>query len=284
MAAVVVSENLKQAAAKGAFAVGRKLYDGAAVNGLEPGYGGATAVVAGSSGREFDVWIGVAGGALAAECDCAAARRGAGLCAHAVAVGLAALDRQLPWAPAPLRDADGVDGAATLAALDAAEKADVLDRLLAAHPELRAEAEALAVQELDLPGAARRASGDQGYAELRDRTAQAVEDSLRDLDIGDMRTGRQPGYGYVEPYDAATTMVEDALEPFHRDVKRRLGLGMTGAAQAVGQGVLDGLRACEGEYDGDEVLCYASEDLEDSYGYTVRETLRKAGAALPEED
>jgi hypothetical protein len=88
----------------------------------------------------------------------------------------------------------------------------------------------------------------------------------------------------VEPYDAAATMVEDAVNPFLDDLRRRLTLGMTAAAQAVGQGILDGLRVCEGQYDGDEVLHYVGEELEHDYGHTVRSTLRDAGAGLPEDD
>ncbi|MFT9474490.1 hypothetical protein [Streptomyces sp. 11-1-2] len=38
------------------------------------------------------------------------------------------------------------------------------------------------------------------------------------------------------------------------DVRRRLALGVLDAAEAVALGVLEGLDACEGDYDGDEVL------------------------------
>jgi hypothetical protein len=68
------------------------------------------------------------------------------------------------------------------------------------------------------------------------------------------------------------------------DLTRRLDLGLTGAAQAVACGILDGLGACAGSYEGDEVLCYAGEDLEADYGCSVREALREAGIPLPDED
>lgn len=291
MAAVVNQETIKACASAGAFTSGRKLWTSSSVRGLESGYGGANADVTAGPGKQYQVWVGVVDGTLSGECDCQAARRGAALCAHSVAVALAAVDAGLPWAPAPTRDAERADGKAALAALRAEEKAALLDALLRAHPELVAEARALAVRILDPHVAGHRDHGsDHGsdygsdYDELRDRVAAEVEQSLRDLDIRNMNSGYQPGYGYVSPEDAAGQMVEDAIEPYIQDLRRRLELGLHQAAQAVGAGVVAGLRACEGSYAGDEVLCYAGEYLAENHGWGIREDLRKHGLRLPTPD
>jgi hypothetical protein len=257
-----------------------ELWTSSSVRGLESGYGGANADVTAGPRQQHPVWVGVVDGTLTGECDCQAARRGAALCAHAVAVALAAVDAGLPWAPAPSLDAWRIDGKAALAALGAEEKAALLDALLRAHPELVADARALALRSLDPQTAGHRDPG-SGYGELRDEVAVEVEQALRDLDIHNMHSGHQPGYGYVSPEDAAGQMVEDAIEPYVQDLRRRLKLGLHQAAQAVGAGIIAGLRACEGTYDGDEVLCYAGEDLAENYGWNIREELRKHGLLLP---
>jgi hypothetical protein len=104
---------------------------------------------------------------------------------------------------------------------------------------------------------ARRSAGSEGVQALRESTGAAVKRSLLALDIADLDAGYQPGRGYVHECDAAAELVEQAIEPFEEDARRRLRLGLTEAAQALALGVLDGLEACEGSYDGDEVLCYA---------------------------
>jgi uncharacterized Zn finger protein len=91
------------------------------------------------------VWVGVAGRRLTAECDCAdAARESAALCVHAVALALEGIACGMPWAPAPPQDAEGVDPAAALAALDPAEKGRLLDALLEERPALLPDARRLA--------------------------------------------------------------------------------------------------------------------------------------------
>ncbi|MFI2260651.1 hypothetical protein [Streptomyces tubercidicus] len=81
-------------------------------------------------------------------------------------------------------------------------------------------------------------------------------------------------------YEAASRLIEPVIEPYETDVRRRLTLDMPEAAEAVALGVLDGLNGCEGDYDGDEVLCYAGEGLAATYGYTIRELLRSAGRGM----
>ena len=83
------------------------------------------------------------------------------------------------------------DKRSALDTLSAAEKATVLDELLAARPDLRDLAEACAAQVMtDADRAA---------------VADDVEDALQGLDIEELNTraGYRPGRGYVHPAEAA---------------------------------------------------------------------------------
>lgn len=279
MAAKVTEQVVESATTSAALAEGRRWQEAGAVREAAPAYGGCGAFVTDHSGVEHDVWVGVVDRRLTGECDCPDAD-GSVLCAHAAAVALEAVARGMPWAPAPCRDTDGADPAAALAALDAAEKGSVLDVLLAERPDLLPDARALAVSLLAGGEPSRRRAGGDGLRELRAGTAAEVKAALLDLDIADLHAGYQPGRGYVDEYSAAAELVEQAVAPFEEDVRRRLGLGLTGAAQAVALGVLDGLESCEGSYDGDQVLCHAGEDLADAYGHRVRKLSREAGIPL----
>jgi hypothetical protein len=286
MAAVVTEKSIERAAFPEALLAGRRLHASGAVSETAGAYAGAGGFVVDDTGTEFDVWVGVQNLRLVGECDCldgSAPSGSAQLCAHAVALALAAIDAGISWAPAPSSQAAPADPAAALAALTAAEKGRLLDTLLRQRPELRPAAEELAMTLLDASGTGHRAAADAAAAQLRDETAATVRSTLQTLDINTLQAGYTPGRGYVDEYSAAAELVEQALEPYERDVARRLSLGLTDAAQAVALGVLDGLRACEGSYDGDQVLCYAGEDLQD-HAHGVLSLLRKAGAPLPEDD
>jgi hypothetical protein len=117
MAAVMNAEIVESAARAGAFPAGRVLLDAGAVTELESFDGGAGALVADDDGTH-DVWAGIRYQFLVGECDCASAEPVATsdeylqaaaddevdppeLCAHAVAVALAATEDGLPWASAP---------------------------------------------------------------------------------------------------------------------------------------------------------------------------------------
>lgn len=279
MAAKVTVQVVESASPPAALAVGRRWQEGGAVRDAAPAYGGCGGFVIDDSGVEHDVWVGVVDRRLTGECDCADAD-GDALCAHAAAVALEAVAEGMDWAPAPRRDTDGADPAAALVALSAAEKGSVLDALLAERPDLLAEARALAVSLLAGRAPSRRPTGGDARQELRAGTAAEVKAALLALDIADLHAGYRPGHGYVDEYSAAAELVEQAIAPFEEDVRRRLRLGLTEAAEAVALGVLDGLEACEGAYDGDEVLCYAGDDLAEDYGYEVRKILREAGTPI----
>ncbi|HEY6797126.1 MAG TPA: hypothetical protein VI248_20840 [Kineosporiaceae bacterium] len=69
--------------------------------------GGAAAVVQVGQGRRVEVWVGVVHGGLCAECDCEAGRDD--LCAHAVAVTLAALRSGFTWSSGAAPPSGSVD-------------------------------------------------------------------------------------------------------------------------------------------------------------------------------
>ena len=116
------------------------------------------------------------------------------------------------------------DKRSALDTLSAAEKAAVLDELLAARPDLRELAEAYAAQVMtDADRAA---------------VADDVEDALQGLGIEELNTraGYRPGRGYVHPAEAADEILDEALQPFLDDLQRRAGLGMRPAAVELAAG------------------------------------------------
>lgn len=119
-----------------------------------------------------------------------------------------------------------------LSVLSAAEKASVLDELLAVRPDLRELAETRAAQLMS--------------TEDRDTVAAAVTDAWLGLDIMELngRAGYQPGRGYVHAVEAAGEILDEALEPFLHDLERRAALGMTSAATELAVGILLGLYEC----------------------------------------
>jgi hypothetical protein len=114
-------------------------------------------------------------------------------------------------------------------ALDAPESKRLLATILAAHPELVAEAAELANAQL-------------GALTLEDVAAD-VAFALGELRVEDVweRSGAQPGGAYVEPTEAAWDLVYETMAPFIEDLARRVELGRRGEATALCQGALRGL-------------------------------------------
>jgi hypothetical protein len=108
------------------------------------------------------------------------------------------------------------------------EAAALFRTLLTKHPELSAEAEALAASVIG------------GVA--MDDIARETEDAVRALDLDDLnsRAGSH-SYGYVEPTEAAWELIEEAVMPLIEDIQRRLDAGQPNAGLATCAGIVLGL-------------------------------------------
>jgi len=116
--------------------------------------------------------------------------------------------------------------------LETAEAEGVLRRLLAAHPALRAEAETIARSQM----------GTVSFEVVADE----VDEAARSLDIDDLnrRAGRHE-WGYVEPTEAAWEILEETVQPYIVDIKRRIDLGLEADALEICKGVVLGLHRIE---------------------------------------
>jgi len=159
------------------------------------------------------------------------------------------------------------DKRSALDALSAAEKATVLDELLAARPELREPAEAYAVQVMT--------DAD------RSAVADDVEGALQGLDIEELNTraGYRRGQGYRHPAEAADEILDDALQPFLDDLQRRAGLGTGSAAVELAAGILLGLYNCR--HGNSETLLEYSPDYAAERASGVVSDCAKLGIELP---
>lgn len=157
-----------------------------------------------------------------------------------------------------------------LSVLSAAEKAIVLDELLTARPDLRELAETRAAQLMS--------------TEDRATVAAAVADALLGLDIMELngRAGHQPGRGYVHAVEAAAEILDEALEPFMRDLERRATLGMTSAATELAVGILLGLYEC-GDGGSETLLEHCPDFAVDRAGHVAAQC-EKLRIALPREE
>ncbi len=154
-----------------------------------------------------------------------------------------------------------------LDALSAAEKAAVLDELLTARPDLREPAEAYAAQLMKDAG--------------RSAVADDVESVLKWLDINELNTraGHRPGFGYVDPAEATDEILDEALQPFLDDLRRRASLGMGSAATEVAAGILLGLYNCR-EGSPETLLEYAPDYAAERASVVVSDCA-KLGIELP---
>lgn len=124
--------------------------------------------------------------------------------------------------------AEAKGGQSILRRLTPHEAHAVLTRLLAAHPELVAEAEGIArtlISKVSFEGVA-----DDVEAELR----------LPGLDELNARAGPSR-WGYTSPDDAAWELLEEALQPFVDEMTRYAELGMEEQALEMCRGILVGL-------------------------------------------
>jgi SOS-response transcriptional repressor LexA len=148
------------------------------------------------------------------------------------------------------------------------EAAALLRSLVAKHPELSAEAEAMAAAVV----------GDVAMEEV----AQEAESAVRALDIDDLnsRAGSHSD-GYVEPTEAAWELIEEAVMPLIEDIQRRLDAGQSDAALATCAGIVLGLYRVRHDAN-DGCLGWAPDAPAEMAGEavcTLRKALRKVGAS-----
>jgi len=140
---------------------------------------------------------------------------------------------------------EGESGPNLLDKLENAEAATVLKRLVTEHPELRAEAGAMA----------RAVLGEASFLGV----AGEVESAILLLDYDDLnsRVGSH-SWGYVEPAEAAWELLEEAVEPLVADMKRRVEMGLEEEGREICEGILLGLyRVREGG--GSDILGWAED-------------------------
>ena len=118
-----------------------------------------------------------------------------------------------------------------LSVLGDAEKAAVLDELVAADTRVRDSAELLA----------RRSLASVDPATVSDGVLETL--TALDQDALATRAGRTR-YGYVEPTEAAWALLEEALAPWTEDIARLSRVGLEQAARQTGLGILAGLQRC----------------------------------------
>jgi hypothetical protein len=152
-----------------------------------------------------------------------------------------------------------------LSRLTGQESSRVLQTLLNRHQTLREEAERLATETVNTP--------------CGEDIASAVADAVTSLDIQDL-SGRAGAtrYGYTEPTDAAWQLLEEAVEVFLADMKRRAELGLTDAAITMCRGIVTGLHKAR-RTPSDGPLGWAPDFPAEEAGHAVAEVLR----AIPDE-
>jgi hypothetical protein len=147
--------------------------------------------------------------------------------------------------------------------LKAEEAQDVLRRLIASHPDLGAEAEAIARSNL----------AEATFGTIADEVHKAV----CALDLSDLngRAG-QHEWGYVEPTEAAWEILEETVKPFVEDMKRRIELGLETDALEICKGVVLGLHRVQHDK-GDGLIEWAPDFPAEAAGDAIATWLAGSG-------
>jgi len=131
-----------------------------------------------------------------------------------------------------------------LSLLTEVEKAAVLDELITRDVELEQRAE--------------RAGRHLLATVTADDIASAVAAELLAFDQDDLAAHAGPTrYGYVEPTEAAWSLLEEAIAPWIDDLERRARLGLGDAARHLGLGILQGLTRISDTTDDQRLLSWA---------------------------
>ena len=163
------------------------------------------------------------------------------------------------------RSAKSGESQSVLSRLTDQESSLVLHTLLERHQPLREEVEKLATEIVSAPSC--------------EDIASAVADAVTSLDIQDL--GGRAGatrWGYTEPSEAAWQLLEEAVEVFLADMKRRAELGLTDAAITICRGIIAGLYKAR-RIPSDGPLGWAPDFPAEEAGHAVAEVLR----AIPDE-
>ena len=167
----------------------------------------------------------------------------------------------------PVDDARSDRGVPVLSVLGDAEKAAVLNELVAADTGLRDRAEIVA----------RRSLASVDPATVSDTVVEAL--TTLDQDALATRAGRTR-YGYVEPTEAAWALLEEALGPWIEDIARLSRVGLEQAARQTALGILGGLQRCQQHTRHDDRLLSWAPDFPAEASDRVLRGLADAGAQL----
>ncbi len=149
----------------------------------------------------------------------------------------------------------GPEKKSLLESLNPDEAAIVLRRLVAAHPELETEGEAMTKTLL------REDSFEQIAEDVYDSVQVLGHDQLNG------RAGRHE-WGYVEPGDAASDILSETIAPFLDDLKRRVDLGLEVEALEICKGLVLGFYRLDHE-GGGELLQWAPEFTVETAAYAL---------------
>lgn len=150
--------------------------------------------------------------------------------------------------------------AALLEKLRSEEAAVVLNQLLGKHPELKPEADELATRIMS--------------AVCIEDVAEEVYLEITSIDLEALngRAGAH-SWGYVEPSEAATELLTEAVEDRVEEMQRSLELGQIASAEAICAGIVQGLyRARDTKSDG--ALGWAVDFPIEEAGFVVEEFLK----------
>lgn len=123
------------------------------------------------------------------------------------------------------------------------ESALVLEKLLAAHPELRKEVNAVAIE--------------LAKASPFEATAESLADDLRGLDLDELNNhAGDHGDGYVDPSEAGYEACQEMLDPLLEEMDRQIELGLEADALETLKGIVLGLYMARNDK-GDGCLAWA---------------------------